>query len=155
MSTIEFLFSAGNAFVLPCWALLIFFPNSKLTRFLFEDSRFSPALVLAVFYAFSVVPALLLNPDALAVLARPTLNGVQVLLSSEQGAAAGWIHYLCFDLLIGITIWKTARKKHQSFLWVSPVLVLVLMLGPLGWLIHQGGSSISRARAGTSKEFKI
>ncbi|MBU6153161.1 MAG: DUF4281 domain-containing protein [Bdellovibrionales bacterium] len=142
MNVSEVFFTAGNALILPCWALLIFFPNSKATRILFERELVIPALVLAVLYGGVAIPGLMSNPSGFAALMKPTLQGVSGLLSSEGGASAGWIHYLCFDLLIGVAVWKTARKEGQRFLWVSPVLGLVLMLGPLGWLVHQSVSGI-------------
>jgi hypothetical protein len=68
------------------------------------------------------------------------------LLGSPGGAAAGWIHYLCFDLLVGILIWRSALRREQSFRWVSPVLLLVLMVGPLGWLAYETMSWITGDR---------
>jgi hypothetical protein len=137
MGAAEFLFTVGNLLILPCWALLIFLPHARITVFLFDHPRVPPALILAALYGFAVVPALMAHPGALSALARPTLAGVRELMGSEQGLAAGWIHYLCFDLLIGISVWRSARQEGRSFLWVSPVLALVLMLGPLGWLLDR------------------
>ena len=131
------LFTLGNVWVMPFWALLIFAPNSKVTTSVFETVRFNPMHILAVIYGLLVVPTVLSSPQSLAVLAQPTLEGVQQLLGSPSGAAAGWIHYLCFDLFVGTQVWKAARARKHRFLWVSPVLIGVLMLGPLGWLIFE------------------
>jgi hypothetical protein len=76
----------------------------------------------------------------------PTLPGVQALLGSPGGASAGWIHYLCFDLFIGALVWRTALRRGQSFAWVSPLLILVLMVGPLGWLSYEAVSWITASR---------
>ena len=95
-------------------------------------------LIFAAIYTMIVIPSLLDSPEALATLASPTLQGVQALLSSDSGTAAGWVHFLCFDLFVGSSVWKSAINKKQSFLWVSPILLLILMLGPLGWLVYQG-----------------
>ncbi len=137
MKCAEFLFTVGNALILPCWALILFFPRSKVTDRVFRRSGFSPLHLLALFYVLAVVPALLASPESLVALARPTLEGVMGLLGSESGAAAGWIHYLCFDLFVGVSVWRTAGERAHSFLWVSPVLATVLMLGPMGWLTYE------------------
>lgn len=138
MSPAEVWFTIGNALILPFWGLLFFFPRSKATEWVFERSRVSPLHLLALIYAIAVVPALVSNPEGLAALARPTLEGVKGLLGSDAGASAGWIHYLCFDLFVGVAVWKSARERKHSFSWVSPVLGLVLMFGPLGWLTYEG-----------------
>ncbi len=142
MKSAEFLFTIGNALILPCWALIIFFPRSRVTDRVFRRSGFSPLHLLALIYVLAVVPALLASPEALVALARPTLEGVMALLGTESGAAAGWIHYLCFDLFVGVTVWKTAAERAHSFLWVSPILAMVLMLGPLGWLCYEVTSKV-------------
>ena len=137
------LFTLSNAWIIPFWALLIFAPNSKVTTSIFETVRFNPMHILAVIYGVLVSQTVIFSPQSLAVLAQPTLEGVQQLLGSPSGAAAGWIHYLCFDLYVGTQVWKAARARKHRFLWVSPVLFLVLMLGPLGWLIFEVSSRFS------------
>ena len=134
------LFDWANLLVLPCWALLIVFPRASWTHRIFGHPRLGPPHLFALFYVLTVVPAVLADPGALAVLTRPTLVGVQALLGSPSGAAAGWIHYLCFDLFVGTLIWRSAVRRSQSFRWVSPLLVLVLMVGPLGWLAYEAVS---------------
>lgn len=138
MSPAEVWFTLGNALILPFWGMLFFLPRSKMTLWVFERSGVSPLHLLALIYAITVVPALVLNPESLVALARPTLEGVKGLLGSDAGAAAGWIHYLCFDLFVGVAVWKSARERKHGFFWVSPVLGLVLMFGPLGWLTYEG-----------------
>ncbi len=146
MNVPEIWFLLGNVLILPCWALLLFFPQSSLAVRVFHRSRFSPLHLLGLIYLFVVVPSLWNSPESMAELARPTLEGVKALLGSESGAAAGWIHYLCFDLFVGVAVWRSARERSQSFLWVSPVLVLVLMLGPLGWLSYEAVSGVDQWR---------
>lgn len=137
MNTAELWFNIGNALILPFWGMLFFMPQSKATDWVFQRSKVSPLHLLALIYAITVIPALLSNPENLAALARPTLEGVKGLLGSDAGAAAGWIHYLCFDLFVGVAVWKSARDRKHGFFWVSPVLGLVLMFGPLGWLTYE------------------
>jgi len=140
------IFETANLLVLPCWALLILFPRASWTRRVFGHPRLGPPHLFAVCYVVVAIPAVLADPGALAVLTRPTLAGVQGLLGSPGGAAAGWIHYLCFDLLVGVMIWRSALRREQSFRWVSPLLLLVLMVGPLGWLAYETVSWITGDR---------
>jgi len=146
MQLAHHLFNFSNTLILPFWTMLIFFPKSDLTRKLFANRTFNPMQLLAILYAIMVVPALLSSPEILQALANPTLEGIQSMMSSPSGAAAGWVHYLCFDLFVGVSVWKKATEKQQSFLWVSIVLLLVLMFGPLGWLIHELASLRKQAK---------
>lgn len=144
MAPYELIFNLGNALILPCWVLLVFFPHAKITRWVFEVSKFNPLHVLAVFYAACVLPSLGNDPQAAETLARPTLEGLARMFASSQSIAAGWLHYLCFDLVVGVSLWKKARLAKQRFLWVSPVLLGVLMLGPVGWLLYELLSAITK-----------
>jgi hypothetical protein len=134
MSFTPTLFSVANFLVLPLWASLVFFPRSRWTAWVFKSSH--PILLLALFYTAVVIPAVLSDPSILSSLAQPTLPGVQALLGTPVGAAAGWIHFLCFDLFVGAQIRQSAIESRESFWWVSPVLILVLMVGPFGWLMY-------------------
>jgi hypothetical protein len=131
----EALFKLGNLIIMPLWLLLFFAPNSRWAEKLFAGRYV--LLLLAVLYALAVVPALGSNPQFLTALLNPTMSGVQMLLSSDGGASAGWIHYLCFDLFVALEIRERAKERNHSFWWVSPVFFLVLMLGPLGWLVFE------------------
>ncbi|NDC36803.1 MAG: DUF4281 domain-containing protein [Proteobacteria bacterium] len=138
------LFTVGNLGVMPCWALLILAPRARITGAIFGGGRMLPQYFLAFLYAAALIRVFAESPDALAVLAQPTIDGVQRLLGSVSGASAGWIHYLCFDLLIGAAVWRTALARGHRFLWVSPLLALTLLLGPLGWLSYELVSRCAR-----------
>lgn len=135
MSFQEIAFNIAGAPLMIFWALIVFLPKWKRTVWLFESK--APMLFLASIYSVVVLHGLATDPGAFAVLANPTLSGVQQLLSTPTGASAGWIHFLCFDLLVATYIWKMARKRGHSFLWVSAIQPFVLMLAPLGWLMFE------------------
>ncbi|MCE2910129.1 MAG: DUF4281 domain-containing protein [Burkholderiaceae bacterium] len=48
---------------------------------------------------------------------------------------AGWVHYLAFDLLVGVWEREEARRIGLSQLLLLPCLVLTFLFGPLGWLV--------------------
>ena len=125
------LFSIGNLLVMPFWALMILAPGWSVTRRALGSSLVS--IGPAAIYAALVLPSL---PSLLALLMRPTLHAVAALLATPRGATVGWVHFLAFDLLVGRRVYLDARERGVPAWVSSPVLFLVLMLGPLGWLVH-------------------
>ncbi|MEM8885911.1 MAG: ABA4-like family protein [Planctomycetota bacterium] len=122
------------------WLLIVLLPKWSWTDRIYRTKL--PMLYLAVLYGAVVVYGLIVDPAPFATLLDPDLPSVQALLGSEIGASAGWIHFLCFDLLVGTIIWRAALERGHSFLWVSPLLVLTLLLAPLGWLFFEGASRL-------------
>ena len=75
-----------------------------------------------------------------------SIEGVREAFGSNGGIVIGWIHYLAFDLFVGIWIARDADSKGFSRIVQAPVLFFTLMAGPLGlllWLAVREG----RARA--------
>lgn len=67
-----------------------------------------------------------------------SLNGVMSLLKSPRAVLAGWIHYLAFDLMVGIYIINDAAKYDINHFLLIPCLLLTLMFGPAGLLAYFG-----------------
>ena len=126
-------FSASGLLVMPIWALLILAPRWSFTLAVVR----SPLVVLpaALLYAALILPGLL---DVLPALARPELGSIAALLGTPTGATIGWVHFLAFDLFVGRWVFLDARERGLSSWLVSPVLVLVLMVGPLGLATYLG-----------------
>jgi hypothetical protein len=49
-------------------------------------------------------------------------------------ALAGWVHYLAFDLLVGLWIARSARDRGIPHLLALPCLALTFLFGPAGFL---------------------
>lgn len=64
-----------------------------------------------------------------------SITEVRQLFLSDGGLLAGWIHYLAFDLFIGIWIAERANRVHLSRLIQVPILIATFMFGPLGLLM--------------------
>jgi hypothetical protein len=65
-----------------------------------------------------------------------TLDGVMGLFTNKTMVAAGWVHYLAFDLMTGIFISRNARL-HGINHWITvPCLFFTFMLGPIGLLLY-------------------
>jgi hypothetical protein len=127
----DLLFQLANLWIMPFWLLMIFLPHWGWTRRLIS----SPWIVapLALTYTVLILPQLI---TLLPALANPELDNLARLLGTPEAAAIGWIHFLAFDLFVGRWIYLDSRERQISAWWVSPALVLTLMMGPVGWLLY-------------------
>jgi hypothetical protein len=79
-----------------------------------------------------------------------SLDGVMKLFAAPGGATLGWIHYLAFDLFIGLWIARDADNKGFGRIIQFPFLFLTLMAGPVGlllWLIIRERRARAAAKA--------
>jgi hypothetical protein len=65
-----------------------------------------------------------------------TLDGVVSLMSVPGAALLGWIHYLAFDLMVGVFIAANAAKHGISRWVILPCFLFTFMLGPVGLLLY-------------------
>jgi len=127
----ETIFSLSNLLVLPFWALMIFLPHWRWTKRLIASPLI--AVPTALIYAALVLPQI---GSLLGALANPDVNTIAQLLGTPEGTTIGWAHFLTFDLLVGRWAYLDSRQKNISAWLVSPALFMVLMLGPLGFLLY-------------------
>jgi hypothetical protein len=132
------LFELANLAVLPFWALMVLLPRARVTQALMR-SPVAPAL-LALLYAVLVLPRV---PALLPLLAQPELGAIAALLGTAEGATIGWVHFLAFDLFVGRWAYLDSRERGLSPWAVGPVLLLVLMFGPLGLLAYLALRAVS------------
>jgi hypothetical protein len=115
-------------FAIPMWILMIIVPNWKWTRFLI-DYKIIP-IILAVIYAIYIIQALLSGGG----MDFGSLDSVMALFTSKDAVLAGWVHYLVFDLVVGM--WMIDKNKvvgiHQILM--VPCLLGTFMFGPIGFL---------------------
>ncbi|HYJ37307.1 MAG TPA: abscisic acid-deficient protein Aba4 family protein, partial [Chitinophagaceae bacterium] len=64
------------------------------------------------------------------------LPGVMELFTQPGIVVAGWVHYLAFDLMIGIFIRRNAIKHRINHWLIVPSLLFTFMLGPIGLLLY-------------------
>jgi len=126
----EVVFSIVSTIAVVPWLLLVFLPRTRWTGIL-AGTAF-PLLFAAV---YTVILALNLGrgPGNFQSLA-----GVSALFSNPWALLAGWIHYLAFDMLIGLWEVRDSHSRGISHLLVVPCLVLTFLFGPAGWLLYQG-----------------
>lgn len=111
-------------------------------------------------FAGVVIPALLSVGYTAIVLAFwgsapggfDTLANVMTLFTSPEIALAGWMHYLAFDLFVGVWIARTARHEAIPFMLIVPSLALTFLFGPAGFLSFLAIRAAYAARASTPIE---
>ena len=74
------------------------------------------------------------NADALESFI--SLDGVMQLFTNESAVLAGWVHYLAFDLMVGLFVVHNSLKNSIPHLLVIPCLLLTFMLGPAGLILY-------------------
>lgn len=125
----ETVFSIANLVALVGWLLLIFAPRWKWTQKIVVSGAVS--LLLSVAYLILIVLFFGKAEGGFGSLAN-----VMKLFTNPYAALAGWIHYLAFDLFVGIWEVKDAQAKNISHWFVLPCLFLTFMLGPIGFLLY-------------------
>lgn len=130
-------FGAANLLAMVMWAALILLPRW-------------PALLAAVLYAGIGLLCLAYSVGIIGILSGAfdpvepggsadftSIEGVRAIFASDGGVTIGWIHYLAFDLFVGLWIARDADAKGFSRFVQAPILLATFMAGPLGlflWL---------------------
>ena len=124
-------FDLSFVLVAPFWLLMILVPRLTITRRLIASPFIAvgPALV----YLMLVLPDI---GTILPLVARPALAPIAALLGTPRGATIGWQHFLAFDLLVARQIYLAAEPRGVPQWQLAPVLLLTLLLGPIGYLLH-------------------
>ena len=131
----EELWPALNVIMLT-WALLALAPRYKHTPTL---TLVAP-VVVATLYTL-IVLSLLVAPDEPG--SPPdffSLQGVVTMFQDPNAVFGGWVHYCCYDALVGRWILMDSVKRGAStvvhVLVIIPTLFLSMMFGPAGWLLY-------------------
>ena len=127
---VETLFSIANTAALLAWIALIAAPRRPwLIAFLRHGLIGALSLLYAVL-AF----AFLFRAEGAGF---GTLAAVQAIFTVPEAALAGWVHYLAFDLFVGLWIAGQADRRGINRLVQVPVLLTTFLFGPAGYLLFQ------------------
>ena len=137
--TIEMLYYWVNLGVLPFWLILIFFPQSHISK-IFVTSVF-PIFVLSSAYIFILYKSYLNSYDFLANFKLYVgLDSVSDLFSNKSFLITFWIHFIAINLFIGGWIVKDSQKFQINKILLFFPLLTTYLIGPLGlflyWLIR-------------------
>ncbi len=122
-------FSIASMIAVPMWILMIFLPTWKVTQFLI-DFKVIP-LVLSIIYVIYIFQAIQIG----GMMDFGSLASVMALFTEENAVLAGWVHYLAFDLIVGMWILDQNKKFGIHQLIIAPCLFATFMFGPLGFLL--------------------
>ncbi len=124
------IFQLSSSIALIGWLVLII-----ASPFIQEVDKFLMGIIitlLAMVYAWLIISSF--NPGDLKKFG--TLDGVMSLFQDKTMVTAGWVHYLAFDLMVGIWIKRNSLKYGINHWLIIPCLLLTFMLGPVGLLIY-------------------
>ena len=126
---LELIFSIMNTTALACWVLLfIMYQKRWVYQALFSFVFTMMAIVYLVYILKGIGGD---SPGGF-----DTLENVKLLFSKDEAVLAGWIHYLVFDLFVGMWICHDADKRGINRWVLLPCLLLTFMLGPAGLLLY-------------------
>ena len=123
------LFDWANSIALFAWALMIFTPRWRYTRYL--TNQMIIPLLLGLAYII-----LIFSNFSIETFDFSTLESVRTLFENDYLLLAGWIHYLAFDLLVGSWILMSAQKQNINHWWVIIPLFFTFALGPVGLIMY-------------------
>jgi hypothetical protein len=129
---------------------MIVLPHWRLTRRLIGSPLVAAAP--AVLYALLVLPRL---GEVFPAVANPALPDIAALLGTPAGATLAWAHFLTFDLFVGRWAYLDSRERDISAWIMAPVLFLILMLGPLGFLLYLGVRVVWSTRRGRRSQTSV
>jgi len=126
---IDLVFQYANMVAMLMWVMMIFLPKWKGTQFMIRF-KLVP-LGLSVLYAVYIFISL----RAGGGMDFSSLDSVMELFTQKNAVLAGWLHYLAFDLLVGMWILDQNKELQIHHLFIVPCLIGAFMLGPIGFLL--------------------
>ena len=123
-------FQIVNTIALFSWILLLVFPNAKPTKKLIRNGLM--CILMSITYLIFAIIAMSSGAEG----GLTSLEAVMKGFESKDWVLTGWIHYLAFDLFLGIWIKKDSEKKGIHHFIIIPSLVFTFLMGPIGFLIY-------------------
>ena len=121
-------FKIVNAIAIVQWVLMAVAPRWSITDKLVDS--YAIPLLLALVYGYYIFSSWGEGKGSFA-----TLEGVGQLFQNPKALLAGWVHYLVFDLFVGVYEYQKAPTIGMPHWVLVPCLFFTLMLGPVGFLL--------------------
>lgn len=119
------LFQLVNLIAFAGWIMLIGFPAWRNT----PKGILNGVIVVLCFFYLSILMNWMSKGAGGGF---DSLANVMLLFTSERAVLAGWIHYLAFDLFVGLWITLDAQKIGLKRWILVPIQLLTFMFGPIG-----------------------
>lgn len=127
-------FSAANLFAMLAWIALIFGPRPDMLYSILRDGVVG---LFSLFYAVLLVYLMFIAPSAGGEMPDFTsIEGVRTAFAEDAGLTLGWVHYLAFDLFVGLWVARDADERSLSRILQAPILAATFIFGPLGLCIY-------------------
>ena len=129
LETIDLLFSIANGVAILAWITLAILYDHPLTKKIILNGfvfGFATLYAILVFFSFDY----LTGGNGL------TLKNTMALFSHPIIMLLGWVHYLAFDLAIGLFITFNAAKHEINRFLLLPILLFTFLLGPFGFFLY-------------------
>lgn len=126
---LEQVFTIVNSTAFFCWIFLFIFLKKK---WIFQVIFSGVFVLMALTYLFFIIQGLGGESQG----GFDSFANVKSLFSSDEAVLAGWIHYLVFDLFVGMWIAQDGTKRGINRWILLPSLLGTFMLGPVGLLLY-------------------
>ena len=133
--SIETVYMWVNLGVLPFWFILVFFPQSHLSR-IFVTSIF-PIFILAGVYIFIIYKSFVTGYDFIGNFSLYLgLNELSRLFEEHLYIMIFWMHFISINLFVGGWIVKDSQKFNINKILLTIPLILTYLIGPIGLFIY-------------------
>ena len=124
---LELIYKLVHLLVLPSWILLVFAPNWRFTD-KFVHAAFIP-LIMIVIYVYFIGWAVFFGAGGGGF---GSLEAVMTGFDYPVVMLGGWVHYLVFDLFVGMWIARDGKRHGMAHAWLVPCILLSFVFGPVG-----------------------
>ncbi len=133
--TIEMLYYWVNLGVLPFWLILIFFPNSNLSKYFVTSIL--PIFILSGAYIFILYKSYLNSYDfgnnfSLYL----SINNLSELFTNKSYIMMFWVHFISINLFTGGWIVKDSQRFSINKFLIAIPLLMTYLIGPIGLLLY-------------------
>jgi hypothetical protein len=124
---LELVYKCVHLIVFPAWVLLIFAPNWRFTD-KFVHAAFIP-LIMVMIYIYFIGWAVFFGAGGGGF---NSLEQVMTGFDYPVVMLGGWVHYLVFDLFVGMWIARDGKRHGMAHGWLVPCLIFACLFGPVG-----------------------
>jgi hypothetical protein len=125
-------FTILNSSVLLPWLLMAVVPQWKFTQQMIASKW--PVLLYALVYGgLLVMIVMTTNNSSMDFM---SLQAIKAAFGQDQVMLLGWVHYLAFDLFVGMWELQDSQERGVPHFMVVPCLIFTLMYGPVGLLLY-------------------
>jgi hypothetical protein len=132
MKELSNLFKIASITAMLGWAILLFLPTWQLADTVIKHGV---VVILSIFYVYILFIRKNIAGEKYPKGSFADLEGVMNLFKNPKSLLGGWVHYLAFDLMIGVYIKNEANAIGMSHWLQIPCFLGAFLFGPVGYLL--------------------